>query len=234
MIRKGQQVHKEKVLNLTEMLYLLIMSTIRAILFDIGGVIIRTDDPAPRLRLARRFGLDRAEIDRLVFSSPAAQAAERGESDEAAVWAHVCKALALDDAGLAEFQREFWAGDRVDVALIERLATYRPKYRVGLLTNAWTREPLALFTRRYGLPEALVSRAFDAAVSSAQVGAQKPDPRAYKAALEALGVTAGEAVFVDDFAHNVEAARRLGMQAILFRDAHQATEELDAILDGQG
>jgi epoxide hydrolase-like predicted phosphatase len=215
------------------MLYLLIMSTISAILFDIGGVIIRTDDPEPRLRLAKRFALDRAGIDHLVFASPAAQAAERGEADEAEVWEHVRLVLGLDDAGLGEFRREFWAGDRVDVALIERLAAYRPKYKVGLLTNAWSREPLSLFSDRYGLPEELVRRAFDAAVSSAQVGVQKPDPRAYAAAIEALGVKAGEAVFVDDFPHNIEAARKLGMRAILFQDVRQVFEMLDKMLGRQ-
>jgi epoxide hydrolase-like predicted phosphatase len=203
---------------------------IKAILFDIGGVIVRTDDPAPRVRLAARFGLDRAGIDQLVFGSPIAQAAERGEAEEAAVWAHVQRELALTPEALAEFQSEFWRGDKADAALIDLLHSLRGAYRTGLLTNSWLREPLSLFWTRFGLSEAVVRGTFDVVVSSAAVGVQKPDARVYQAALTALGTKAEETVFVDDFAHNIQAARALGLQAVHFTGADQARRELMAIL----
>jgi len=203
---------------------------IKAVLFDIGGVIVRTDDPAPRERLAARFGLDRAGIDRLVFSSPAAQAAERGATEEQAVWQHVAAALSLSAADLLDFQVQFWGGDRADGALLDMLRGLRGRYRTGLLTNSWLRDPLPLFWTRFGLPEAQIRATFDAVVSSAQVGVQKPDPRIYQAALAALGAAAQETVFVDDFAHNIEAARALGLHAIHFRGADQARRELLELL----
>jgi HAD superfamily hydrolase (TIGR01509 family) len=52
---------------------------------------------------------------------------------------------------------------------------------------------------------------------SAEVGLAKPDPRIYRLAAERLGVRPDEAVFVDDFAANVEGARAVGMRAIHFR-----------------
>ena len=209
---------------------------IKAVLFDIGGVIVRTEDPGPRLRLAAQFGLDRAGIDNLVFGSPAAQAAERGELSETAVWEHVGKELSLSSAQLEQFQRDFWAGDRADASLIHLLRTLRSpradkRCRTGLLTNSWLPDPLPLFWTRFNLREDEVRAALDVAISSARVGIQKPAPRIYLAALEALDVPASQTVFVDDFAHNIAAARELGLHAIHFETTAQARRDLLALLD---
>ena len=203
---------------------------IKGILFDIGGVIVRTDDLRPRENLARRFGMNREEIDQLVFQNPAAQAAERGEGSEAAVWETVQAALNLTPAQLVEFQTEFWRGDAADAALLDLLASLRPGCRTGLLTNSWLRSPLELFWKRFKLPEARVRLAVDVVVSSAEVGVQKPAPRIYAAALERLGTLAPETVFVDDNAANVDAARRLGFEAVLFENPAQARRDLLALL----
>ena len=131
------------------------MTSIRAVLFDIGGVIIRTDDPEPRQRLGERFGLDRDGMDRLVFGCPAAQAAELGLETEEAVWRSVKQALGLNGEELIGFRREFWAGDSLDLSLVELAASLRPGLKTGLLTNAWNPAPLSIFTLQYGLPVAL-------------------------------------------------------------------------------
>jgi epoxide hydrolase-like predicted phosphatase len=101
-------------------------------------------------------------------------------------------------------------------------------YRTGLVTNnaaefagAW--RPL--------LP---LEELFDAVVDSSEVGMRKPDPRIYHHALERLGgVPPGRAVFLDDYAGNVEAARRLGMHGVLVGEPpDEALAELRRILDG--
>jgi putative hydrolase of the HAD superfamily len=58
-------------------------------------------------------------------------------------------------------------------------------------------------------------RHFDALVSSAAAGVQKPDPRAYQAVLAALGEPAAACLMVDDLPGNVEGARSVGMRAVL-------------------
>ncbi|MFM7505005.1 MAG: HAD-IA family hydrolase [Rubrivivax sp.] len=57
---------------------------------------------------------------------------------------------------------------------------------------------------------------FDAVVDATYTGILKPDPRAYQAVLDALGVRAGEAVFVDDQLRNVLGARALGIPTVHF------------------
>jgi len=56
----------------------------------------------------------------------------------------------------------------------------------------------------------------DAVVDGSRTGVLKPDPAAYRAVLCSLGVSAEEAVFVDDHPPNVLSARALGMSACFF------------------
>ncbi len=58
----------------------------------------------------------------------------------------------------------------------------------------------------------------------------KPDPRAYEITCERLGVSPGEAAFLDDVEGAVDDARAVGMQAVLYRDNAQAIEELESLI----
>jgi glucose-1-phosphatase len=182
--------------------------SIKAVIFDFGGVIVRTEDQAGRRKWEAQLGLGQGELSRLVFDSPAAIAATLGQAQEAAVWAHLAEALRLDEAQLDACRRDFWSGDRLDTDLVELLKSLRPRYKTAILSNAWSgaRE---MFTRQFGLDQAV-----DAIIISAEEGVAKPLPLAYELAAERLGVRPAEAVFVDDFAHNVEAARAVGMHGI--------------------
>ena len=51
-------------------------------------------------------------------------------------------------------------------------------------------------------------------VFSNEIGVRKPDPRAFAALSEALGVPPGDTVFIDDAARNVDAARELGFKVV--------------------
>ena len=62
---------------------------------------------------------------------------------------------------------------------------------------------------------------FDAVVISFEVQLAKPEPEIYRVALDRLGVPAFDALFVDDRAENIDAARELGLQTLLFTgDVH--------------
>jgi putative hydrolase of the HAD superfamily len=91
---------------------------------------------------------------------------------------------------------------------------------VGLLSN----NTLDLYD---ALAAFELDQLFDAVVISAEIGLMKPDPAAYQAVLERLGVAPQQAIFVDDFPANVDGARAVGMEAVRF------TPDLDlaAVLD---
>jgi putative hydrolase of the HAD superfamily len=120
---------------------------------------------------------------------------------------------------------EFWGGDRLDHELVEYVRGLRPQFKTALLSNAWDDLRIALEGQWS------ILNAFDEVIISAEVGLAKPDPRVFHLALERLGVKPTEAVFVDDFLHNVEGARAVGMKAIHFRNSEQARADLGALLN---
>ena len=67
---------------------------------------------------------------------------------------------------------------------------------------------------------------FDDGVFSARVQLMKPDPAIFREASRRFGLAPGEMLFVDDVAHNVEAARALGWQALHYRGAAECEAAL--------
>ncbi len=200
---------------------------IRAVIFDLGGVLLRTEDQAPRERLASRFGMTPAELYSLVFESESARLALLGKISAEAHWQTIQQVLGVTAADMPAVRAEFWAGDRLDTELIEDLRRFRRRYKTALLSNAWG-NLRQVIERTWQIADA-----FDEMIISAEIGMVKPDPRIYQLAVERLGVRADEAIFVDDFIENIESAQAFGMRTIHFRERQLARQELLMLLDGK-
>jgi putative hydrolase of the HAD superfamily len=74
---------------------------------------------------------------------------------------------------------------------------------------------------------------FDDGVFSSRVQLVKPQPAIFQAAGQRFGLAPGELVFIDDLAHNVDVARRLGWQAIHFRNARDCEAALQSLDRGR-
>lgn len=196
---------------------------IKAVIFDVGGVLLRTETVAPRLALAARYGISEAELYQHVFDSQAAIRATIGEVPESAVWEYVGNRFQLNATDLETFQNEFWAGDRLDEELLNFLGNLRPRLKTALLSNAWDGARQSFTTK--GLLAAV-----DDAVISAEVRLAKPVRRIYELAVERLNVQPAEALFLDDMAQNVTAARAAGMVGVQFRNTAQAIAEIQGYL----
>jgi epoxide hydrolase-like predicted phosphatase len=197
--------------------------TIRAVYFDLGGVIVRTGDREPRTKLAERLGLSYEELAKAVFENESSLRASLGVISTEEHWAAVIQRLGLPLSEADSVRQEFFAGDALDLDLITFLRSLRPKYRTGLLSNAWS-------DMREYLVGQKIDDAFDQLIISAEVGIMKPDVRIYRLALEKLGVAPAEAIFVDDSIVNIEGARAVGMYAIQFTRPDQTLEELKKLL----
>lgn len=198
---------------------------IRAVIFDFGGVLVRTIDPGGRRKWEARLNLPEGELSRLVFGSEVAARATVGQVPEVEVWRHVADTLDLDTKQLRELQRDFWAGDQLDTELLGFLRNLRPRYRTALLSNAWSGARRA-FVQQFGLDEVM-----DEMVISAEEGVAKPDPRIYHIAAERLEIRPEEAVFVDDVAENVRGAWAVGMWGVQFKSTPQVIAEVCEYLD---
>ncbi len=178
--------------------------TIRAFIFDYGGVLMRTVNPVPRRELEQQFGLP-------LFESPLWDDVRLGRISNAEFWADVGRRLGLDTEATAEFRHAFRAGDRLDEELVSLIRHLRDEgYRTGLLSNGPASRPRHL--EQLG-----IAGDFDAIIVSGCEGLLKPDPAIFELALERLGVAAEETVFVDDSRMNVVAARQIGLHATRFR-----------------
>jgi putative hydrolase of the HAD superfamily len=119
--------------------------------------------------------------------------------------------------------------DEIDrTIVIEAVQMVRAKgLRTAIVTNN-IREYGDAWRSRLPLDEL-----FDLVVDSCEEGVRKPDPVIFRTALDRLGVSEpSRAIFLDDFAGNVTAARELGMRAILVGpNPAPALDELTALLD---
>jgi epoxide hydrolase-like predicted phosphatase len=71
---------------------------------------------------------------------------------------------------------------------------------------------------------------FDVVIFSAEVRLAKPDPRIYQLMLDKLGVQAAEAIFIDDFQENIDAAQALGIHGVHFENSLQARQTVMQII----
>ena len=197
--------------------------TIRAVFFDFGGVIMRTEFQAPRQHLAERSKMDYDDIDKAVFGSDSARRASIGEISEDAHWAEVLKRLRHPIAEKKAFMDEFFGGDVIDRSLVETILSLRSKVHTGLISNAWSG------LREFITKEKVID-IFDTVIISAEIGVVKPSAKIYELALEQAKVNANEAIFVDDMKANIEACEKVGMKGILFKDPQDCLGQLNRLL----
>jgi epoxide hydrolase-like predicted phosphatase len=183
---------------------------LKGIVFDWGGVLMRTVDASGRRKWEHKLGLPLYAVDRVVHGSRSWKQAQSGAISDAAYWADVAAQLGLDEAQLAEFRQDYFRGDQLDGDMVEFIRSVRPRLKTGLLSNA--------SPQLYDLLAACdVIDLFDVIVISGMVGVQKPDPAIFHLLLERLQLAPGETLFVDDFVDNIMAAEGVGMRTLHYR-----------------
>lgn len=199
--------------------------SIRAVIWDVGGVLLRTEDRTPRAQAAARLGLTYEQLDEIVFGGDLGRRAQLGEISTRELWEQVGRKLNLSPDELPRLADAFFAGDRLDTSLMDFIRTLRPRYKTGVISNAWD-DLIRFMTERWQMADA-----FDHIIGSADVGLMKPDPRIFRLSLQGLGVEPQEAVFIDDNLANVEGARAAGLHAIHFQSREQVLLDLKRLLE---
>ncbi|MGB3713639.1 MAG: HAD-IA family hydrolase [Candidatus Promineifilaceae bacterium] len=183
---------------------------IKALIFDVGGVLVRSGERTSRKKWERRLGLNEWGSENIVFNSEIGNKAQLGAISEESLWTWVAGQFDLSPAEFAEFREDFWADNEVDNGLMAMIRNLRPFYKTAIISNATETFRIDL-TDRYQIADA-----FDLIVFSAEEKIMKPDPELYLRTLDRLRNKPSECIFVDDMEVNVNAAQNLGMQAIRF------------------
>ena len=193
---------------------------IKAILFDLGNVIVPFDFRRAYGRLGPLCSCPVTEISARLRSTDLVQRFETGRIASEPFVAELSALL-----GLKTTYREFcdlWTSVFLEETLVPEslIARLRGRHRLLVLSNT---NPIhfSMLKARYEL-----LRHFDDFVLSYEVGALKPDAAIYQEAIKRAECLPEECFFTDDIAINVEAARQNGIDAVQFRSAAQLEEEL--------
>ncbi len=199
--------------------------TIRAALFDVGGVILSSPFDA-FARYEADHGLPAGFLRRVNSVDPDTNAWARLERSDldlagfAAAFADESEALGHRVAG--EDVLALLAGD-VRPEMVEAVRRCGERLQTAMLTNNVVGHAAS--------PEmAALADLFDVVVESSVVGVRKPDPAFYELACERLAVDPTECVFLDDLGINLKPAKAMGMTTIKVTDPTAALADLETVL----
>ena len=196
---------------------------IRAVIFDIGRVLIRVDLSRAMQGLSQAIPLSPEELWKALQNDPRWMDWQEGRISPRDWHLHVTGRL----GGRLSFE-EFAAAwnralDPEPMQSDEFLGRLAKKYRLAVLSNT---DPIHMQEEETRYP---FFRHFPVRIYSYRVGASKPNPLIYREALKGCKVTAREAVFVDDVPGYVEAAKQLGMQGITYQSSEQLVADLESL-----
>jgi 2-haloacid dehalogenase len=148
------------------------------------------------------------------------------QQDVGRTFGEACAALKLEHPGNAELI-DAWFG-RFDEMMagpiagtVDLLAELRDREVPLYALSNWSAETFPFAKKRFEFLQW-----FHTIVLSAEVHLVKPDPRIFQCFCEKVALIPEQTIYIDDLPHNVEAARRIGMYAIRFRDPASLRQEL--------
>lgn len=207
------------------------MADAKWVLFDIGGVLEVVDDDTWQEqwwdRWADRAGLSRAQVDARVAAADLPRIdITCGRAEE--FWSGIAAALDLDSPRSEEIRADFWDEycGTGNTELIEYARSLSGRARTAILSNSadGAREEEE---RRFGLSEI-----FDPICYSHEQGVNKPDPRAYRRALQRLDAAPEHVLFIDDHTESIAGAAAVGIRGILHRDNAETISAIECFLSG--
>ena len=195
---------------------------IKTVIFDLGKVLVPFEIERGYAAFAEVCPHPPEEIRRRLIATGLTPKLESGQVDPRDFVATVTGVLDIQ-ASYEEFRR-LWSSIFLPETIVPEsmVEALHARYRLLLLSNT--------NAIHYEMLEAdyPILRHFDARILSHEVGAMKPDPKIYRAAIAGAGCRPEEIFFTDDIAEFVEAARRQGMDAVQFSSLPQLEGDLKA------
>ncbi len=191
----------------------------KAIVFDFGGVIVHPDKILFFDFIKSIFQVDDAVLQDI---SEKFKNVKNTKIPESHFWKNIAEELNVALPEDWELQYDAaklrYLNESKEMRALVR--SYKEQgYRVALLSNVTAEH--AVFLSNKGFYED-----FFPVLLSCEIGVDKPDPKAYQIMLAEVQVSPENCIFIDDKLANVEAAKALGIDAILFLSPKQVAEEL--------
>ena len=203
----------------------------KAVLWDFGGVI--TSSPFEAFnRFEADHGLPQDFIRGINATNPETNAWAQLESSQVSVdeFDDLFATEARDKGHEVKGRQvlELLSGD-IRPEMVTALKRIRQDHAIGCITNnVNTGEgPGMARSEKKASVVAEIMSLFETVIESSKVGIRKPNPAIYELACKQMGITASEAVYLDDLGINLKPARELGMTTIKVLNAEQAISELE-------
>jgi HAD superfamily hydrolase (TIGR01509 family) len=174
----------------------------KVVLFDFFGVIGYELSP---VWFRRHFAEEIADSTKHRLVDPG----DLGAISEEEMFANIGAETGVDPK---QIRREWMEMVTIDKEMVDFIKKVKKSYPVYLLSNA-----LSDFLREI-LDKNDLWELFDEVFISAEMHLAKPDPEFFRVCLERIGAMADVAVMIDDNAKNLEGAREVGIDTILFKD----------------
>lgn len=192
-----------------------------AVIFDLGGVLI--ENPVHSIiRYCSDYLI--ADPEKLMQAHQRhAPAFQRGIISESHYWKRICSDIDALEPDLLSLWGEafrFSYRERAEIFLVAS-ELRKAGYKIGLLSDTEIPSMNFFLAQNY--------EHFEYPVFSCIEGATKPEPTIYQSALKKMKTNPEQTVFIDDLILNVEGARHLGMNGILFTGAKQLINELNGL-----
>lgn len=200
--------------------------TIKAVVFDIGGVLSLSIPAASRWRekWAARSGISMEQMRKKVYTTW--RAGSIGTIDLATVRAQTATFLGLSKGEIDQLMKDLWVDylGSHNKELHDYFRGLRPAYQTAILSNSFV-------GAREREQEAYdFENSCDFIIYSHEVGLSKPDPRIYTLLCKRLGLAPNEVVFLDNSESIIESAREFGLHAVHFKNNEQAIAEIETLL----
>ncbi|KAI9641787.1 hypothetical protein NHQ30_009646 [Ciborinia camelliae] len=192
-------------------------ATPRAVIFDLGDVLFQWSANTTTLISARTL--------RDILSTPIWCSFERGEITRDDCYQQSAQQFSLSVSEIADAfaqARQSLQSDQTLVSFIQELRR-DPAIRVYAMSNVGKEDFEELATK-------MDWRLFDRVFTSAAAGMRKPEIGFYQRVLDQIGLAGNQVAFIDDKEENVESARSLGIQGLIFGDStvHLLREMFDS------
>jgi putative hydrolase of the HAD superfamily len=197
---------------------------IKAIVFDIGNVLIDESGVEARDFIANKYGFSAKDF--WEYAKRNLGRSYRGELAGEDFFGGLISEFGLSGVDAKDLVKMWIEGrektSRVNEVVRETLDKLREKYLLGVLSNSTAlNEKVSVRRACYGV--------FDFKILSFEVGCRKPEKEIYEILVDRLeekGVKPGEAIFVDDRKEDLVPAEELGIRTILFEDSEQMIRDL--------
>ena len=190
--------------------------------FDLGNVLLYFDHRQACRQMADLAGLTEQQVWDVVFTGGLQDRFESGKIDERAFYEVFAEKTGTrpEQAALIEAASEIFRINPAVVPIIAQLDA--AGCRMGILSNTCAPHWRLCSSDRF----ALISQVFSVHALSFEIGACKPEPEVFRAAAKLAGCQPSEIFYTDDTPGHVEAARKVGFDAVVFTGAPELAAHL--------